>query len=660
MRDVITHASPENPGQERILVARRFTKRRVIAPALFAMASFLFVLLAYLPYSRWLVQAEIRPGIYLKRVSEAPLLNFTKSGDADQIPSATYSKEFPTQLAFTLTHTKTEPGNSHSLGREQAVQLWKLRNRFAQEPSLYAAVLRCLSEAEVSLERNQDQQRLLPREVRLRDAQNSEMRRQREVSCSPEMITLFWGAVSEGERLDPDNGFFPMMRAAILFVMHRETEAFTALDKAASARTWNDYSTDEAMGRMKLREMIQGPMGVLAESPYVRYVTYPHLRLLRATARTAVGVTLRGSSSEKRDENAWRVRCNLARLGALMRSESTSNVGTMAGTTITNTAMTRPGGAEIPEAIFKSPVAERVQWKSEQFQEYARKRGYRNDAAFFDSEREKPLEIDAIYETAEERGLDSTDRIYRTIMIWAGSSVLIHLVAIVLVLGGIAFGLAKTPRLRAGQALHPAIRWGLAVLVTPLPLTLAAILYGDRETILWCFNSCFAASLLLGTLSILRGTEKIRNLLIFVATFPATLLLLAIGCSAAIPAVNMLEVLGKVIGLYASEPYGVSKSIPGSVVIVLSSALLPLLWISGLAIVSWYKKVPISVGIVRGAFRSALSVASLLLLLHCGVVLWTLHEETEGRRELVDMIRHEGRYYARLAGKPWPALNRLP
>ena len=49
-----------------------------------------------------------------------------------------------------------------------------------------------------------------------------------------------------GERLDPDNAFFPLMRSVGLFAEHRDDEALAAIQRAGAKPRFQEYALGSA------------------------------------------------------------------------------------------------------------------------------------------------------------------------------------------------------------------------------------------------------------------------------------------------------------------------------------------------------------------------------------------------------------------------------
>ena len=93
------------------------------------------------------------------------------------------------------------------------------------------------------------------------------------------------------------------------------------------------------------------------------------------------------------------------------------------------------------------------------------------------------------------------------------------------------------------------------------------------------------------------------------------------------------------------------------VIFSLFSAIVPLTAILTLAIRSRVRRLPVSVGIVRGLVACALPTVYVLSLLYVSTVVWTAGREARMLTDLSRSVRHEGRFHAELLGQTWPALD---
>ena len=422
---------------------------------------------------------------------------------------------------------------------------------------------------------------------------------------------------------------------------------------------WNDYVSTEAFAGDALIGAAHGETGTLAQIERYASILFPHMAELRAVSRVATGLAVRKELAGDLN-GGWAVRNDVAHVGAVMRADSSTYIGSLVGVAISQVAMSRPGGEELPEPLVASMRAnEREQWCSVHFLAYAKKIGRGDDAAFFVAQKADRDEIQAIYNGAEKSSLFSMRRLSSIVGLWCVGSALVANAAVVLLFGGIAFGLSRTPRLRAAQTLHPGIRWAFAVLAVPIPCAIIGQSYGDTDTALAGLMTGLITTAIGAVFVLGRGTEGRRNIRIFAVSLPAILAGLAamgIGTSSAL---QMLPAFQSLTGMLY---FDASLETADTFLLLLGigvANLIPLLWISTLAARSLFRKVPVSVGIVRGTARGAMTVAALLLFAYSATVLVTLRIETQAMGELTEITRHEGHYLARLTGRTWPELKNV-
>jgi hypothetical protein len=112
------------------------------------------------------------------------------------------------------------------------------------------------------------------------------------------------------------------------------------------------------------------------------------------------------------------------------------------------------------------------------------------------------------------------------------------------------------------------------------------------------------------------------------------------------------------VTLMSGSDEGTSGAVPQDqemeVAAILGSLAIPLLMLIALSIAARIRKVPVSTALVQGFRSGGLSVACFLLLIYGVLALSTVRREQAMDAGLRQMVEHEGRYYAALAGQPWP------
>lgn len=161
----------------------------------------------------------------------------------------------------------------------------------------------------------------------------------------------FYRAASEGERLEPDNAFYPAMVWALDWEKPISPGATRALFSAASKTRWDEHVREEAEGRWRL---VQGDDPVLSGEVRMLLgasIFYPHYAKIREAAKS--GVKHAGALERHGHANEGiAVRHAVMRVGSLMRSQSTTMIGNLDGSGITWMAAKAPGGHPSPKGAF--------------------------------------------------------------------------------------------------------------------------------------------------------------------------------------------------------------------------------------------------------------------------------------------------------------------
>src|SRR5262249_40047924 len=104
----------------------------------------------------------------------------------------------------------------------------------------------------------------------------------------PEQLAAFDHDAAEGERLDPNNAYFSLMRAVGLFAANRDDEALAAISRAGQKTSWIEYWNDELDSEWQMQETAFGQASALARADRWGAILYPHLRSVRAASRLAI------------------------------------------------------------------------------------------------------------------------------------------------------------------------------------------------------------------------------------------------------------------------------------------------------------------------------------------------------------------------------------
>lgn len=325
--------------------------------------------LLILPGLRWLVvqQAQLlfgRPQELLHDLGvNDPLAreSFASATNALRRTAQRHPNDYDLQLAWTVREQS-------SVTRTD--RLRALATRFPagsaspREPSIYAHVLRYACQGEVRLHRKEEE--LFSSAVSTQPAPFAPLPFR---SPAPSHLAEFDQAAVEGARIDPDNAYFPAMRAVGFFAAHRDTEALASLQLAAVKKRWDDYASQEVRGTWRLREMALGEHSVLHRLPAAASILYPYMPQLRGAVRVLVYKAIEAERSGRASEGLA-IRHAVMQLGGLMRAESSNEIGSLVGIAITSMAIASPAGQKA------------VQWQDRPrvYADYLRRLGHPEEA----------------------------------------------------------------------------------------------------------------------------------------------------------------------------------------------------------------------------------------------------------------------------------------
>lgn len=595
------------------------------------------VLLALLlaPQTRWLVWPQLMPGL----ISDA---------QSRQRFVQAHPNDYPVQLG-------AQPTDSAGYSRS-------LVPRFPDNPSLRANLLRYETQVIVhTLNRPDSDGNLL-----LGKPDPPPNARRDSPPPTPAQLAAFDADAAAGERLDPDNAYFPFMRAIGLFAAHRDAAGLAAVRRAGTKTAWREYYEDEVKGKWAIMDGVYGHREAVAGSAIAAGLLFPQYAPLRAVARL---VTVQAVEAEQvgRAEDGLALRRALARCGDLMRAESKSYIGTLVGIAIAAISHSRPGGAAPIKAEPGTPTSPEsndrlAQRRLDAYCEYVTRLGHPDAAQEARAQAAAGAQARHLSFDTFAFGSRLGDFARLETALVAGWVLAANLVLLLLV-GGAAWGLGRLPRIRERRPLSAGATVGVwAVLL--LSLTGLFFFHDTRPeeaggAVLTVAVFLFVPLALLSVYAVLRPA--------FRRPFE----------QAALAGSVTLAVLGALTGLAAWETHGADTlvatvsqtlSLDGSdgspnvqpttqaqlLLGVAFGTALPLLLAIILGIVARVKRVPASAGLVGGFRAWTPPLACALAVLYGGLTLWTARQESAVNYGLERSLHGEGQYLAELTGKPWP------
>ncbi len=615
------------------------------------------VLLALLvwPATRWLVSAQLALAAQVRSSGAVQSYALFDNGpamrDALQALHQTairHPDDYRLQLADALAYP---PATGLLTSKVKVERLHELAARFPDRPSVYANLMRFTTQGEVQLYR--DEESLLTG-----DPVPHHKTVQGNPQNTPEQLAMFDAAAAEGERLDPDNAYFPFLRACGLFAAHHDEDALAALRRAAEKSQWHEYYQDEVEGEWQLQEETFGHTGVLPRIGFSAAILFPHLAQLRATSRVAIGLAIEAEQAG-RFEEGLAIRDAVRRCGGLLRVQAPSLIGSLVGIAITRITLQRPGGTPLIHSVSTEGdyhAREReARWLEERLRDYdafLQRIGHPEKRAEVDAEITAGIQVRTLIANNLNRMPFGDTSFARLILLWTAGIVLLSSAFWMLALGGMAALLGSIRCIRSGHGLPRYARRGVALgLIAALPAGMDIV--QNTSPILEFHLAIFLISV--GLVLMLPGLtkgEKLRSLGVFGLSLAGALLL---GSLYVWQMRNGVHPFLQVFSSLISDENGAQSGTPSFPFWPLwIIAALPLLTLVTFGILSLIWRVPLSVGLARGCRGSAVPVACILLLLY-GVLVPILVRQ-EGRTEvgMQRTVQHEGRLMAELSGKPWP------
>jgi|GEM_PF-3160065 hypothetical protein len=524
---------------------------------------------------------------------------------------------------------------------------------FPNEPAAHAALLRVATgggrkSGMVRVGHQEDQDRVT--ELREGHAPLNRSQPSSEPDAT-ELVRAFLASAEAGERLAPDNAFFPAMRTVGLFARGSDAEAMDALQRAAAKPVWDEYIPEEAVARWALLVKARGSeVGTVVRLADSSAIVFPHYAQLRGAARVATGKAVTAELAGRGAEGIA-TRQAVARLGAKMRSDASTLIGSLVGQAMTRIAAVRPGGTPYLKKVRGTDGEQHARQIVDAYSAYLESQGEAGEAAWYRAEIGAAQKAKAVVSNATQDTLFGVPEVESVMAAWAVSrSLLTNAVAV------IAFGLIYalmmrlSPSLRSGGPMEPPLRWafGLALLVPATAAAMAALACIDAPGI--AFTDTVGLAIFLAVIPPIRGRYGARA--VGRGLTLAALLLFCLGGSG-------LLLSALIDGIRQTATIGGCST--GHTLLLVSGAALvlcavaPVLMHLAFAVLARPLRVPVSFAIARGFSALTGPVACLLLLGFAVAAVFTVRQEASAIRALGDMIQHEGRYQAQRIGHVWPA-----
>lgn len=469
-----------------------------------------------------------------------------------------------------------------SLFEEQEDALAKLdalQRQFPQEPALYVLQIR----------HRIVQFKFVRAESLTREGANPPPPQKPNPHLARELLRL----ATEGERIDPQNGFFPAIRALVLYALERDDEALRALERAGNCPRWDTYEAFFANALIATHERCLGWRGAYPASNFFVVTAFPEMASLREMARTVAGLALRAEQRGNLRQGV-RMRMALARLGALMRAESPPLIGSLVGIAITSIA---GGSFQQIWRTPKPPPPDPTKWLREQFLNALTRNGFQHEAQWFRNEFER-------MEKARAASLKASDLLDTHILVPLAWLVVWHMVSVLLQGALLAMGVMWLWSLVAAR-MRRGIWW-------------FAPLFGVAVALLWALSPA-------GTLIVSFG-ESLRAFAEFTGSAQVEAVLQRLPEE--LPHLRWLGFGG----------------------VVFLAVVIPAM----LALIVWLAKSQAEPETSRIVARVWGGMALFWLTLYVAMLAWLWYRDRGLEQTMLQSFSHEIRFYTQLSGESWP------
>jgi hypothetical protein len=490
--------------------------------------------------------------------------------------------------------TKASPGHVENL--------LPLVAQFPERKELHAHILRYACDSDKGLS------------VAFREPESTKNTKLLAKDQTPPYARLLESA-ARGEQLDPENAYFPFMAAIVHCAQNQDNLAWSDLHRAAQKPHYEDYSYTQTIARWKANEKRFGGRNSLSDTATFASILLPHFATQRSFTRVVLGEV---QQREQRGDTAGGValRHDIAQMGAKMRVEGRTIISNLVGTAITSIAGSKyPGAMSKEEQKQIKDSWERAEQVREGYLKYLTRIGQTEEARWYRAETDANLQSRNISKTwfddknKDNLGNQQLYKMARTGMMTAMTPVILLNLLNLIILGGIAAGLLRLPRIRAEKPLSKGADMGIALLL---------------------YLGTFALSFLILGKQILQAGPSISS---FVGSsdednFSASRFL-------------MVPVLMSSVCMFV--PY-----------ILLLATLIP---------IAVRKRKARRAGEVlpnqtpfhlSGITAAILPTAAIVSLVYLGALLYASHHEQIAQTELNEMVQHEAQFYSRISHQPLP------
>ncbi len=534
-------------------------------------------------------------------------------------------------------------------------RLCNLLTRFPNNPALYATILEFASPDQVNPEWGYTENKA---------GIEVPVPKLRMPPPNPYILAWLDKLAAKGEKLDPQNAFFPAIRAMIRFTKGQKAAGLKMLERISHCSKWQDYSTDVNLGEIRLARLAFGRSSALAiagssaMTVTYRFSVYASLRSLARIAHSEAikaeqrGYPLKGAA----------IRDAVIQLGGLMRAQPGPLMHSLVGIAISAIGAYQVNGISVPQSKrMNLTPAERDRLNSGIYRRYAahlRKIGLPKEAQRVEKENaDRQLALSIARRWTKTMMFSQLHQLLSLTYNWGVDIAFLMIAFWMLALSGIATAASRANSIQEKRPLAAYVRWSigggfLAAIITAAVLSFKLISAVNLIKI-W---------IILGLIIVLVGVVlKRKNLwrsgIIFVLSIPGLIVGLGVIAISVAGVVVSMAIILQQPRLIPEPLMSISFQQPLAwLLFCIFTALFAALFLYFVMtmITSWRHRVPVSVGLVTGLSRSGILIAGLFMIAYGGAVLYTAKQEAVARKEMMAQVTNECGYCASLVHQKWP------
>jgi hypothetical protein len=308
--------------------------------------------------------------------------------------SANLPNDYQIQLAYSLM---AEWSHALNTPDDRVKRLDAFAGEFPSRATVYAHMLRYETEREVKVRRQTEY------EVTVKQTDKDEVRVDSDELRPPDDLKKHLEEYERyavaGEKLDPQNAYFSLMRAVGEFAALRDEDAINSIIAASKKTHYEDYVNDEMEADWRLSSEAFGDNSAALKSIIQGGVGSPHLAQLQALGRTAAAVAIK-LELDRQFDKAIKLRIATAHCGKLIRSQSHTMPSALVGCDMTHEQIFRPGGAPVMVEDVNLSTAEREQQRVDAYFKYLSQHGQASEVAWMRNELQQIALVKAIHQDA--------------------------------------------------------------------------------------------------------------------------------------------------------------------------------------------------------------------------------------------------------------------